>query len=92
MTNVTDRESETMVKIEVRSAIRELSEGKLTEKEFKQRLLSLQDVDGGNYYTISGAISGSLGDIYTEEFRGRVKRLAVEANQEFGCNIDTFDL
>jgi predicted dinucleotide-utilizing enzyme len=92
MTNVTDRESETMVKIEVRSAIRELSEGKLTEKEFKQRLLSLQDVDGGNYYTISGAISGSLGDIYTEEFRDRVKRLAVEANQDFGCNIDTSDL
>lgn len=77
-----------MIRRNVKKAVKKLSRDEITEQEFKQRLNQLKQKEGGNAWTISGAISGVLGDHpYTEEFCNRVRQLAVEADEDFKINL-----
>lgn len=77
-----------MVQRKVKNAIKEYSRNELTEQQFKHRLNSIMEEEGGNWYTVSGAISGALSDTYTTDFIEEVETLAVEVDERFENNLN----
>lgn len=77
-----------MVQRKVKNAIKEYSRNELTEQQFKDRLNSIMEEEGGNWYTVSGAISVALSDTYTTDFIKEVETLAVEVDERFENNLN----
>jgi hypothetical protein len=67
-----------MISHEMEALIKKLSEGKITEAEFKSKVRDLQKMNGGNEYTIRNSPEKAL-EIYNESFSKKVRQLIDEA-------------
>lgn len=78
-----------MVRIEIDSIIRQLSQGEMSETEFQEELRTFKKANGGNWKNISAAISASLADgNYTDSFQEEVRKLATDVCDRFGYHLE----